>query len=268
MTQSVIAASSATLVPLQYVIDSLREGARALEGCKTHPGETTIIGLASDQVQSLELVLARTNRKQRDFMEDDLASVAEAESSARRLALARLEPIVKKARDELLSAEELMTALNAESDPKIARERFLSHEGGPVTVRDYNEILLSPFPKPLPKNYAAQCSYSLNVLVEHTDVTSPETRLLLIDRSLPKPLFSCSDVGQRSVITRIPDADDLRRIGLCMTFGVPLSVELAITIKTGHSGLVYSANLIRLTDAETVDNLLKKAMSAQGLNLF
>lgn len=268
MTQAVIDTSRATLVPLQCVIEFLREGARVLEGCKTHPSETTIIGLTSDQVQALELVLARTNRKQRDFIEGDLATAAEAESSSRRSALTRLAPFINKAKNDLLSAEELMSALNAEADPRIARERFLSLEGNSVTVRDDREILLLPNSKPLPKKYAAQDLYSLNVRVENTDVTSSEARLLLIDSYLPSPLFSRTDVGLRSVTTRIPDADDLRRIGLCMTFGVPVSLELAITVGVGHSGLAYSATLIRLTNSEAIGNQLKKAMTAQSLNLF
>lgn len=268
MTQIVMDASRLTLVPLAHVIEHLREAARVLEGCKTHPGETTLIGLAADQVKSLELVLARTNRKQRDFIEGDLVAAAEAEAFASQSELARLKPFVTQAKCGDLSAEALMTVLNAGADPRVARERFLSLEGKPVTVRDAQQIFLSPNAQPLPKQYAAQNSYTLNVQVENTDMPSFEARLLLVDKFLPSPLFSRTDAGNRCVTVRVPDAEDLLCIGLCMLLGVPVSVELAVTVGIGHAGLAYSGTLIRLTDPKATNALLTQTMAARARTLL
>lgn len=268
MTQTVMDTSHSTLVPLSRVIEHLREAERVLAGCKTHPGETTLIGLPADQVQSLELVLARTNRKQRDLVEGDLVVAAEAETLASRSELARLKPLVGKAKSGNLSAEELMAVLNAGADPRVTRERFLSLEGKPVTVRDEQQVLLSPNAQPLPKQYAAQQSYTLNVRVENTDMPSFEARLLLVDKFLPSALFSQTDSGNRCVTTRVPDTENLLCIGLCMLLGVHVSVELAMTIGIGHAGLSYSATLIRLTDAKATNALLTQAMKARAQTLL
>lgn len=268
MTQNVMDASRSTLVPLAHVIEHLREASRVLEGCKTHPGETTLIGLTADQVKSLELVLARTNRKQRDFIDGDLVAAAEAEAIACRSELARLKPFITEAKCGHLSAESLMAVLNAGPDPRVARERFLSLEGKPVTVRDAQQIFLSPNAQPLPKQYAAQESYTLNVQVENTDMPSFEARLLLVDKLLPSPLFSRTDVGNRCVTARVPDAEDLLCIGLCMLLGVHVSVELAITVGIGHAGLTYRATLIRLTDPNVTNALLTKTMADRARTLL
>lgn len=268
MTQTVMDANRSTLVSLAHVIEHLREAGRVLDGCKTHPGETTLIGLAADQVKSLELVLARTNRKQRDFIEGDLVAVAESEALACRSELDRLNPFFLKAKSGHLSAEALMTALNAGADPRVARERFLSMEGKAVTVRDTQQIFLSPNAQPLPKQYAAQDSYTLNVQVENTDMPSFEARLLLVDKFLPSPLFSRADAGNRFVTARVPDAEDLLCIGLCMLLGVQVSVELAVTVGIGHAGLAYSATLIRLTDPKTTNALLTQTMAARARTLI
>ena len=268
MTQPVMDASRSTLVHFAHVIEHLRKCARALKGCNIHPGDTTLIGMTADQVQSLELVLARTNRKQRDFLEGDLAATAEAEKIAWQSEQARLKPYVTKAKSGNLYAEEFMTAINAGPDPRITRERFLSLEGKPFTVRDEQQIFLSPNAQPLPKQYAAKDPYTLTVQVENTDMPSFVARFLLVDKFLPSPIFSRTDPGNRCVTALVPDAEDLLCIGLCMLMGVHVSVELAITVGIGHAGLAYTATLIRLTDPKKTNALLTQTMAARAQTLL
>ena len=268
MTQSIDLATHASLISLQHSIDLLRNAMRALEGYKTHPGDATLIGVPADQIRSLEIVLARTETKQKNFIDGDIVAAAEAETAARRSALARLKPIINKAKTDVLSAEELLTALNDEPDPKVARGRFLSLSGDSLTVRDEQEILKLADARPLPKKYAAANSYTLTVIVTSVDVTSADAHFTLIDKFLPSPLFTKDDVGFRKVITHIADSGDLRCLNLCMAYGVSVPVELAISVNIGGAGLGYTATLIRLVNRADTMNSLKKTMETENQSLF
>lgn len=268
MTQSIDLATHASLISLQHSIDLLRHAMRTLEGYKTHPGDATLIGVPADQIRSLEIVLARTETKQKNFIDGDVVAAAEAETAARRSALARLKPIINKAKTDVLSAEELLTALNDEPDPKVARGRFLSFSGDSLTVRDEQEILKLADARPLPKKYAAANSYTLTVIVTSVDVTSADAHFTLIDKFLPSPLFTNADVGFRKVITHIADSGDLRCLNLCMAYGVSVPVELAISVNIGGAGLGYTATLIRLVNRADTMNSLKKTMETENQSLF
>ena len=268
MTQSIELSTRASLISLQHLIDLLLNAMRIIEGCKTHPGGATLIGLRADQVQSLEIVLARTETRQKSLLDGNIVASAEAETAARRGALARLKPIVSKAKNAALSAEELLTVLNAEQDPKVARARFLSQRGGPVTVRDEHEILASPDFRPLPKKYSAEHSYTLTVMVTSVDMTTADASFILVDKLLPIPLFTDADVGIRKIITYIADSGDLRCLNLCMAYGVSVPVELAISVNIGGAGLGYTATLIRLANRSSTINALKETMETENQSLF
>ena len=60
MTESIEISTPAKLIPATHFIEQFRTAIRALEGYKTHPGQATLIGIPAEQVQSFEIVLART----------------------------------------------------------------------------------------------------------------------------------------------------------------------------------------------------------------
>lgn len=268
MTETIELCTPAKLIPVQHFLERLRIGIRALEDYKTHPGQFTLIGIPAEQVQSFEIVLARTESKQKSLIEDDLVAAAKAETSARSSSIARLKPVVGKAKEGGLSAEELLEALNAEPDPRVARAHFMSMKGDGITVRDETEILTSSASSALPKKYSAAKSYVLEARVTSVDVESDKTHLMLTGKVLPVPLFAKSEGIVRKIITQVTDRADLRLLNLCMAYQVTVLVELAITVDLGNSGLAYTATLIRLPKpAETLE-ALKRAIAIDGPDLF
>jgi hypothetical protein len=268
MSQPIQLDSRASLVPLGHFIDHLREAEGALKNCKTHPGDATLVCVSAEQARELEVVLVRTDRKQKDWVSQDMLSEAESERANTKSALARLRPVASKARDGVLSAEELLAAFKAESDPKVARQRFLAMQAERTVIRDEQDVLVLPHAKTLPKKYAAKSSYVLSVLVTGIEKTTADALLILVDKNLSAALFSSTDSGFRGVSTRVLDAEDLRCLNFCMAYDIAISVELAISVNIGGAGIGYSATLIRISNRTETMASVKKAMSAERDTLF
>ena len=194
-------------------------------------------------------------------------AAAEAEVFATRSTLARLHPITVKARKGSLSAEELLTALNAEPNPKIARERFLSQRAESLTLRDEKEILAPSSSSALPKSYRATDSYQLGVRVASIDVTSYAIYFLLVDGTVPQGFFTVADSGVRTVAAHSNHTADLMLLNLCMAFGVEVVLKLALSVNISGAGLTYTAAIIRVIQP-AVTKAIKAAMHSEALDLF
>ena len=260
--------SRARLIPLSHVLDHLQEAERTLKNCHTHPGDATLVCISAEQVRDLEVVLVRTDRKQKNLIASNMLAEAESERAATQSALARLRPVVSKAREGELSAEELVAAFKAEFDPQVARRRFLATQAESTTIRDENEVLTSPDPKTLPKEYAAEHTYVLSVLVTQMTKADSTAHLLLMDKYLSGELFTDRDFGLRSVSTIVTEPKDQRCLNLCMAYDIAVTVELAISVKVSMSGLEYKASLRKVTNMADAMLAVKRAMAADQPNLF
>ena len=176
--------------------------------------------------------------------------------------------VVSKAKKGELSAEELMEALSAEPDPRVARAHFMSMKGDGITVRDETEILTTSATAALPKKYPAAKSYVLEMRITSVDVESDKTHLMLTGKVLPVPLFAKSEGIVRRIITHVTDRADLRILNLCMAYQLPVLVELAITVDLGNNGLAYSATLIRLQKRVEILQAIKQAIAIDDSDLF
>ncbi len=268
MTETIEPSIPANLIPATYFFEQCRTAIRALEAYKTHPGQATLIGIPAEQVQCFEIVLARTESKQKSLIEKDVIAAAKTETAARLSSLARLKPVVSKAKEGGLSAEELLAALNAEPDPGVARAHFMSMKVDGITVRDETEILASSNTAALPKKYPAAKPYAVEVRVTSVDVESDKTHLILTEKFLPVPLFAKSEGIVRRIITHVTDPAELRLLNLCMAYQLPVFVELAITVDLGNSGLAYTATLIRLSKRTETLQALRGVIAMESADLF
>lgn len=268
MTHSFTAATQSKVIPASVFIDQVKDAVKQLQRLNTHPGDAALIGFLPEQVAHLELVMARTQRKQKDWIEKDLRSITEAEASMTSAALLRMRPAIAKAKKNSLSAEELIQTLSAETDMRIARERFLTQASQPVSLRDDENILALPNSLPLPKKYSAKQAYTLTVAIESVDRVVSTVRLLLVDKILPDQIFSENDQGTRTILTLADDAVDIKLLGLCMANQVNIQVEVALCVSINGAGLSYTANLIRILNPSLAMVSVKQAMTTGSQDLF
>lgn len=257
-----------TIVPISECMELLKEAEQRLKRLKTHPVDATLIGLSATQVKDLLVVMARIERKQKDWIEKDIAAEAELEALATQSAMARLLPTALKARLNELSAEELMFAFNAEPDRRIARERFLSQGSDRLTLRDDNEILAQRLNAPLPKSYRSKNMYDLKGRITSTDFQLFSISFVLLDDVLPENLFTSADTGHRTVSVQANDIDDLRLMSLCMTYGIDIVLRLALSVNIAGAGFIYSGTSIKVIDPERVKAAIRKAMLEKDRGLF
>lgn len=268
MTQQIAITSQSGVIPVSVFFDHAKDAVKQLQLLNTHPGDATSIGFLPEQVAALDLMMVRTDRRQKDWIDKELSAITELETAVTNAALIRMKPAINKARKNLLTAEELMKTLNAEPDMKIARERFLTQSGQPVSIRDNENILAMPNAAALPKRYLAKDPYIFTVSVESTDRVASSVRLLLVDKLPPKDLFLEHDVGVRTIITSVKDSSDIKLLALCMANQVSVQVKVALSINIGGSGLSYTANLISILNPALALATVKQVMTADSNELF
>lgn len=268
MSHPFVIAKESGVIPASVFFDQAKDAVKQLQLLNTHPGDATLIGFLPDQVAALELVMVRTDRKQKDWTEIELPAITEMEAAVTHAALDRMRPAIKKARKNSLSAEELMQALTGEPDMKIARERFLTQSGQSVSIRDNENVLALPNAAALPKRYLAKEPYTFTVAVESTDRVASSVRLLLVDKLPPEELFLEHDVGVRTIITSVKDSSDIKLLALCMANQVSVHVKVALSITIGGSGLSYTANLISILNPALALATVKQVMTADSNELF
>lgn len=268
MTETVSVNTPQKILPVADFIELLKKAARSLKSLNTHTGDATLIGLPSAQVEDLEVVMARVERKQKDWIDKDLVVEAESEAFETRAAMARLLPIVTKARNGELSAEELLAALNSEPNPRVARERFLAQRGEAITLRDENEILASASFSALPKSYRSAKSRQLKGRVTIVDTPASSICFLLVDDFPADDLFHPTDTGYRTILLQSNDADSLSLLGLCAACSIEVVLELATSVNISGAGLAYSGTIVRVMDQDVVSAAIKEALQNRFSGLF
>ena len=268
MTKEIDIPLNEAFIAVEKYLELVRADAKVLKGLSTHPSDAVVIGVLVDPSHPVVLAAARTEKKQRDLTDTDLIADTEAETAATRAALARLRPLVEKAKTERVSAEEVVSILQAEPDARVACSQLLAMKAGSSTIRDEREILISPDTRPLPRKFPAAKAYVLGVKVTALDENPRSARLTLIDPTLPTALFLKEDVGVRTISTTVTDPDDFLLLNLCMAFKVPLVLELAIELDIGGSGRTYTASMIRVKDPKATFNSIRTASKMQNQDLF
>lgn len=268
MTHPITTSFESGVIPVAIGLEQINEAIKVLNRLRTHPGDGTLVGFLPEQIASLDVVLARIDRKQKDWIDRNLIEVTEAEAATTNAALLRMAPAVAKARKNSLFAEDLRQMLKGEIDSKVALERFLTQAGQPISVRDQKNILALPNAVLLPKKYAARQAYTLTVAVESTDRTASTVRFLLVDKVLPDPMFSENDSGTRTILTCADDTADIKLLALCMANNVTVQVKVALSLNISGSGLAYTANLIKILDPASALASVNQAMAEDKQGLF
>lgn len=269
MRELVVATDEARIVPLKTVVSTLKMAADKLRRGHVHPRDATVIGIPAEVAECLEVVLARTNRTQRDLLEDHRIEVnVKQEVEATRAALARIQPLAERARNKQLCAEEFVAALRSEDDFNTARDQYLMLDAPRMTVFDEAGPVVAPQAIPLPRAFQSRSIHKVTGKITTLDTDSNVVRIKVISAEADSPFFVGEELGIRSISTRVPDEGDFQRIGFCVAFRLEPQLDLSIAVSVSASGLTYSASLVRFSDPQKLCQQLADAMQNRPTDLF
>ena len=259
----------ARLIPFKAAISALSAAADKLRRGRVHPKDATLVGFPVDVIANLELVLARTNRPQRDLIEDvNIEMSTKSETQVSRAALARLEPIAQRARRNELSAEDLLEALRSENDFNTARDQYLMLDAPRVAIFDDDGPVIERHAVALPRDYKSRFVHTIAAEVQSIDAASMTARLTVIEADSSDQLFTEDELGRRLMPVRVPDEADFLRLSLCLAFKLAPQLELSVTVSLSGSGIAYSATLVRFADLPGITCEIIAAIRLQPGDLF
>ena len=107
---SLLKEGTTRLLPVQHLIQLLKDADRKLQGVHAHPRDLTIVGVRTEDAEALTLLVARKASRQRR-LDEDLADETQAEREAAKAMVHRISPLVNLLQEKRLSTEQLCTAL-------------------------------------------------------------------------------------------------------------------------------------------------------------
>lgn len=260
---------SISIIPVAELVQAIQSTKKTLEGLRTHPPGSSFVGVLSDSVKDLELVLVRTSRVQSDIEDTNLEEDSKREALRARELRRRLQPLVEKLRKSDLSAEEFYQAVCREKNPDNARAMFISLSSSSTTIIDDQMVLTVPEKlQERTKTLNSATTFLLNLAVISTDSKSAESELLLVGAEGPCLLFSDADYQRRSILLKNLDHESVEMLSLCQAFRITFKADLSISLVVGSRGYSYSGAIARFVDKTAIYRQVQIAVSKRAKSLF
>lgn len=267
MSQQISPDNNEAIYSLDAHIQALQEARKSLHRLTGHPTNSSFIGIRCKDIQNLEVVCVRIEKKQKDCFDPTLDTSAKNEATLAQQMLRRMEPLADLARNKSLSAETLVEAIYKEPDPALARLQFMAHGRNLAVVFDDERVLMAPATEVLPTHYNAAKSYCLKIKVAEFNAQARTATFVLIEALGEQPFFR-SHEHNRHIIANIPVKNDQVLVGLCASLGITVSVRLALTLNLGKKGFQFEGNLIAFVDEVELKRDIRNAMMVQTMGLF
>ena len=258
------------LLPVQHLIQLLKDADRKLQGVHAHPRDLTIVGVRTEDAEALTLLVARKASRQRR-LDEDLADETQAEREAAKAMVHRISPLVNLLQEKRLSTEQLCTALSAEADPARARAAFVSLAGSADPITDGAEIIYSGTndqPKRSVQVHGDQVHRVVGQVCS-VDQGTRSCRVRLASLPEPSPIFTEKDIGVRVFEISLDDDVGWLLASLAASLNQPLEMKLIFNAKFApRGGVAFSARLVEFPDARNASKRLEKAFAESISSLF
>ncbi len=258
------------LVPVGHVIHLLKETETRLQGLHAQPRDATLVGVRSDQLELVEVVVARKPSRQARLDIDDLGDETELERDAAKVLARRLSPLLAQLNDKTLSTEQLCTSLAKEVDPSHARATFVALAGSPEPISDGTEIIYQGTSAPSRRSVQVDGAqvHRVIALVCGVEWGARRADVKLISTPEPSPIFTAKDLGLRMISVSMQDDLSCWLSTQAMSFGEPLEMKLVLNAHLDARGISFSAKLIEFPDAGKVTEKFRMMFTDRMASLF
>lgn len=257
------------LVPVGHAIQLLREAESRLQILHVQHRDVTLIGVRLEQLEAIDVVVARKPSRQARLDTNNLGEETEVERDAAKVLARRLSPLLAQLNNKSLSTEQLCKALSEELDPARARATFVALAGITEPLSDGTEIIYQGTSMQSKKSVqvAGTNVHRLSVIVcSFGETRRANVRLAALPDS--SPVFNAKDVGVRMIDVSVHDDVSCWLATQAMSFGEPIAMNLVINASLDARGTSYNAKLVDIPDAGKLRDKFRKMFAERISSLF
>ena len=258
------------LVPVGHAIQLLKEAESRLRGLHIQPRDVTIVGVRTEQLEALDVVVARKSSRQARLDTNGLAEETEAERDVAKVLARRLSPLVTKLKEGSLTTEQLCSSLTTEVDPSRARAAFVALAGSTEPVSDGTEIVFPGTGAPTRKSVqvAGAQVHRTVVIVCMFDWGSRRAQVRLTAFPEASPIFNAKDLGVRMMEVSMHEDLSCWLATQAMSFEEPIALDVVINASLDARGTTYSAKLVNIPDAKNLSAKFRACFTERMSSLF
>jgi len=259
------------ITPVSAVIEMLQDAEKSLQSVNLHPVDQSLVGVSSEELAQLQLVLARTPGRQRSALFDSLQEASSQEVQVAKEMAQRLSAVSEKITGQTASSEKVMETLHAEVDAGRARKVLWAQVKGLATVVGDGQTLVTTAKETMPTGNIAirgQEAHQIQVDILRSDRECSAFKVKLLKCISHTPLFTPNDCGVQAMQLDVPDRAAFFLMSQCMTLGWPVAISASIDILLGARGIEYRATVLSITDAAALAQRLSTAVRTHTLDLF
>ena len=270
MSQNLSAGDDVRVVHPDALIEQIRMTSRAMHSLNPHPVDQTVMGVDAGIVDQIQVLMIRTEGRQRRLDADTVAVEASQEVAISHELIKRLSPLANRISKNKCSAEEVMQSLHAEEDSDRARKTLVGLLKTPSPLLVGNRLLASPQDEPasgsiwIPGGASHQLRVQID-LINHEEA-SMSAKLLACEASAS--LFKERQIGSQVIRLKVPKPQNFFLMGQCASMGWPISLTLSVDTSLSARSTGYSATVISIVDRDDLASRLKDAVSAKTMSLF
>lgn len=270
MTEQVSKPTDVKITPMAEVIDMLLENERSMRSTHHHPVDQTVIGIESEALSKIQVVLARTQGRQRRIDASTIREEAEQETAVTRKLAKTLKPLAQDITKNKASSEQVMKTLLDQEDPNKARKLLFTQVKAPTTLLVDNEVLLQAREDVQTGSIVvpgqAVHQIKVDMMTSARESTSLTARLMELESA--SPLFKASDCGIQLIHIDVLDKTSFFLLNQCMSLGWPASITVSIDISLNARGVTYRASLLSIQKKSELATQLAQAVQTRTLDMF
>lgn len=258
------------ITPMRHVLQILKETTQSLERINHHPTDNSIIGIRTSLLESLQVVVARTESCQRRIDSRNVADDANIELDLAKSAASNMAPLVQEYSKKSLRAEDIVLPLQQHPNPALARKMFLTLAQTRSPIFADKELLAAANIDP-PNGkivIAGSTSQKIRGAISELNPGMQSMKILLTSFEPISTMFVQRDLGTRVIEIAVNDKSSQWLIAQHMSYGWEIDITATIDVSVESKALHYSGTLIGFVDTVGAVNRLREAIIIQTQDLF
>lgn len=270
MTQLVEPTPGRKIIPLAEVFQVLNRTKSTLQRMHLQPGELTVVGIDSEQVSEIELLVARRPGIQQRLDATDLREETQAEREAANAILERMRPLANALTSGKATSEEVCRKLFKEGHPLKARAMLHALATSSSYVSEGSKLLQTPTLEATSTKLHAKGNalHGIKAMVSSVDRPNRTAELKLTGVTTASPLFTPLDFNVRTVNLHPTDEKCIWLLTNAMLYGLEVKLSVLIDVTIEARRLSYSASLQKVEDEALLKMEFRSRFAAEMGDLY
>lgn len=234
------------------------------------PGELTVVGIDSERVADLELLVARRPGAQHRLDAADLREETQSERDVADAILDRMRPWANALSSGKATAESVCGALIEEEHPLKARTMLHALATNSSYISAGSKLLQAPAAETNTTKLHAkgQALHGIKAMVSSVDRPNRTAELKLTGVTTALSLFTTQDFNIRTISLHLTDEKSIWLLTNAVLYGLEVKLSVLIDVTIEARRLSYSASLQKVADETLLKREFQKRFAAEMGDLY